>query len=63
MRVDSQHRITFVNRTIERLEVSDVVGRSMFDFIEPEWVDQVRASVERALTKREVVALSNRGRG
>jgi PAS domain S-box-containing protein len=63
MRVDSEHRIAFVNHTLERLQLSDVVGRSMFDFIEPRWVDRVRASVEQALLERKVVHYRTEGVG
>jgi two-component system cell cycle sensor histidine kinase/response regulator CckA len=55
LRVDSDHRITFVNRTVAGLALSDVVGKCLFDFVDPHWVSRVRGHVERALAERAVV--------
>gem|GEM_PF-3084491 len=47
MNVDSNHKITFINRGVPDVTVEQVVGTKVYDYIEPAHREIVRESLER----------------
>jgi len=52
MLLDDSDRIQFINRISRTTAVEDVVGKEVYDFIETEFVPQVRQTVARARNER-----------
>ena len=49
MLTDSNGTIQFMNRTISGFDVNEVIGKSMYNFIQPEYHDTARKAINRVL--------------
>ena len=52
--VESERRYLWVNRLDPTLELSDVIGRRVDDFVNPEWHGLVQRTIARAFDHREI---------
>jgi PAS domain S-box-containing protein len=44
---DPDGKIQFVNRTISNVDIKDVIGRSIYEYIQPEYHDEVRRIIRK----------------
>ncbi|MGB0651700.1 MAG: ATP-binding protein [Thermoplasmatota archaeon] len=63
MRVDREGRILYINRVVPGLDESDVVGRSMTEFVPPETAERLRGYLKRVVEKGEAVTYEVEGLG
>lgn len=63
VRFSRELRVTFVNRYVPPLNEGSVLGRSIFDFIDPSCHDVARRTVERVLATGEPGEYENVGTG
>jgi len=61
--VGRDHRVEFINRAVEGLDIQDVTGRNTYDFMAPEYVDEVRRVTEKVLDSGEPATYETRGVG
>jgi len=57
--VDHDLNITFINHVVEGLSLDEVLGRSMFDFVDPRYHDIARAKLEQVFATGETVSFES----
>jgi len=63
MLVDGNGTIQFINRTVSGFDVKDTIGTSLYDYIQPEYHDIVKAAFSRVLKTGKIDGYEIRGDG
>ena len=61
--VDREHRIQFLNRTVEGLRMEDAIGRPAYEFAAPEFREPTRSALEHVFTTGESITYEVRAMG